>query len=110
GCSALLKNVVDSEMEARGLTVDKSLCEHFQYTRQDLYNLIKIGDIHSFEALIEKHGTGLGCDICKPTAANMLASIWNDYVLEAPHVGLQDTNDTFLANMQKDGTYSVVPR
>jgi nitrite reductase (NADH) large subunit len=25
-------------------------------------------------------------------------------------VGLQDTNDTFLANMQKDGTYSVVPR
>ena len=110
GCSALLKNVVDSEMEARGLTVDKSICEHFQYTRQDLYNLIKIGDIHSFEDLIEKHGTGLGCDICKPAAANMFASIWNDYVLETPHVGLQDTNDTFLANMQKDGTYSVVPR
>jgi nitrite reductase (NADH) large subunit len=110
GCSALLKNVVDSEMEARGLTVDKSICEHFPFTRQDLYNLIKVGEIHSFDALIEKHGTGLGCDICKPAAANMLASIWNDYVLETPHVGLQDTNDTFLANMQKDGTYSVVPR
>lgn len=110
GCSALLKNVVDSEMEARGLSVDKSICEHFPFTRQDLYNLIKVGEIHSFDALIEKHGTGLGCDICKPAAANMLASIWNDYVLETPHVGLQDTNDTFLANMQKDGTYSVVPR
>ncbi len=110
GCAALLKNVVDTEMEARGLTVDKSICEHFPYTRQDLYNLIKIGDIHSFETLIEKHGTGLGCDICKPATANMLASIWNDYVLETPHVGLQDTNDTFLANMQKDGTYSIVPR
>ena len=110
GCSALLKNVVDSEMEARGLTVDKSICEHFPFTRQDLYNLIKVGEIHSFDTLIEKHGTGLGCDICKPAAANMLASIWNDYVLETPHVGLQDTNDTFLANMQKDGTYSVVPR
>ncbi|MFT6030350.1 MAG: nitrite reductase (NADH) large subunit [Oleiphilaceae bacterium] len=110
GCSALLKNVVDTEMEARGLTVDKSICEHFQYTRQDLYNLIKVGEIHSFKTLIEKHGTGIGCDICKPAAANMLASIWNDYVLETPHVGLQDTNDTFLANMQKNGTYSVVPR
>jgi nitrite reductase (NADH) large subunit len=110
GCSALLKNVVDTEMEARGLAVDKSICEHFQYTRQDLYNLIKVGEIHSFKTLIEKHGTGIGCDICKPAAANMLASIWNDYVLETPHVGLQDTNDTFLANMQKNGTYSVVPR
>jgi nitrite reductase (NADH) large subunit len=110
GCSALLNNVVDTEMEARGLTVDKSICEHFQYTRQDLYNLIKVGEIHSFKTLIEKHGTGIGCDICKPAAANMLASIWNDYVLETPHVGLQDTNDTFLANMQKNGTYSVVPR
>ncbi len=110
GCAALLKNVVDTEMEARGLTVDKSICEHFPFTRQDLYNLIKVGEIHTFNELIEKHGTGLGCDICKPAAANMLASIWNDYVLESPHVGLQDTNDTFLANMQKDGTYSIVPR
>ena len=110
GCSALLKNVVDTEMEARGLSVDKSICEHFPFTRQDLYNLIKVGEIRSFEDLIKKHGTGLGCDICKPAAANMLASTWNDYILETPHVGLQDTNDTFLANMQKDGTYSVVPR
>lgn len=110
GCSALLKNVVDSEMEARGLSVDKSICEHFPYTRQDLFNLIKVGNIRSFDTLLEKHGTGLGCDICKPAAASILASVWNDYILETPHVSLQDTNDTFLANMQKDGTYSVVPR
>ena len=110
GCSALLKNVVDAEMEARGLSVDKSICEHFPYTRQELYHLIKVGQIKSFDDLIAKHGSGLGCDICKPAAASMLASIWNDYILETPHVSLQDTNDTFLANMQKDGTYSVVPR
>ncbi len=42
--------------------------------------------------------------------ASILASTWNDYVLNPEHVGLQDTNDTFLANMQKDGTFSVVPR
>lgn len=110
GCAALLKSVVDAEMEARGLSVDKSICEHFNYTRQELYHLIKVGSIKTFDDLIEKHGTGLGCDICKPAAASMLASIWNDYILETPHVSLQDTNDTFLANMQKDGTYSVVPR
>lgn len=110
GCAALLKNVVDDEMEARGLSVDKSICEHFPHTREELYHLIRVGELKSFDALIEKHGTGIGCDICKPAAANMLASAWNDYVLGGSHVGLQDTNDTFLANMQKDGTYSVVPR
>lgn len=110
GCAALLKNVVDDEMEARGLSVDKSICEHFPYTREELYHLVRVGGIRSFEALIAEHGQGLGCDICKPTAASIFASAWNDYILESSHVGLQDTNDTFLANMQKDGTYSVVPR
>jgi len=110
GCSALLKNVVDTEMEARGLSVDKSLCEHFPFTREEIYHLIRVGGIKTFDALIKKHGKGLGCDICKPTVGSILASTWNDYVLEDAHVPLQDTNDTFLANMQKDGTYSVVPR
>ncbi len=110
GCAALLKNVVDTEMEARGLSVDKSICEHFPFTREEIYHLVRVGSIKTFDELLDKHGSGLGCDICKPTAASILASTWNDYVLESPHVGLQDTNDTFLANMQKDGTYSVVPR
>jgi len=110
GCAALLKNIVDDEMSARGLEVDKSICEHFAYTRQELFHLIKVGSIKTFDELLEKHGKGRGCDICKPAVGSILASLWNDYVLDEKHVGLQDTNDTFLANMQKNGTYSVVPR
>lgn len=110
GCAALLKNIVDDEMAARGLEVDKAMCEHFNFTRQEMFHLIKVGSIKTFDELLEKHGTGRGCDICKPAAGSILASLWNDYVLEEKHVGLQDTNDTFLANMQKNGTYSVVPR
>jgi len=110
GCTALLKNIVDTEMAERGLEVDTSICEHFAHTRQELFHLIKVGSIKSFDELLDKHGTGRGCDICKPATGSILASLWNDYVLEEKHVGLQDTNDTFLANMQKNGTYSVVPR
>jgi len=110
GCAALLKSIVDHEMAARGLEVNTSICEHFAYTRQELFHLIKVGRIKSFDVLLEKHGSGRGCDICKPAAGSILASLWNDYVLKEKHVGLQDTNDTFLANMQKNGTYSVVPR
>lgn len=110
GCAALLKNIVDDEMAARGMEVNKSICEHFQFTRQELFHIIKVESIKSFEELMGKHGSGRGCEICKPAVASILASLWNDYILEEKHVGLQDTNDTFLANMQKNGTYSVVPR
>ncbi|MDG2018166.1 MAG: nitrite reductase large subunit NirB [Porticoccaceae bacterium] len=110
GCTALLKNIVDDEMAARGLEVNTSICEHFAHTRQELFHLIKVGGFKTFDEVLEKHGSGRGCDICKPTIGSILASLWNDYVLKDQHVGLQDTNDTFLANMQKNGTYSVVPR
>merc|ERR1712000_107587 len=110
GCAALLKNVVDSELEKRGVEVSKAICEHFDYSRQELYHLIQVGKIQSFEELLEKHGKGLGCDICKPAAASIFASVWNDYILAKQHQPLQDTNDTYLGNMQKDGTYSIVPR
>lgn len=110
GCAALLKNIVDDEMAARGLEVNKAMCEHFNFTRQEMFHVVKVGAIKTFEELLEKHGTGRGCEICKPTAGSILASLWNDYILEEKHVGLQDTNDNFLANMQKNGTYSVVPR
>jgi nitrite reductase (NADH) large subunit len=110
GCAALVTQVLNSELEKLGVEVNTDLCEHFAYTRQDLYNIIRVEKIKTFEDLIAKHGSGLGCDICKPTVGSLLASCWNDYILEKPLHGLQDTNDYFLGNMQKDGTYSVVPR
>ncbi|MBB67676.1 nitrite reductase (NAD(P)H) [Alteromonas sp. KS69] len=110
GCTALLKNVVDSELEKRGVEVSKAICEHFNHTRQELFHIVKVNGITSFDELLDKHGTGLGCEICKPAAGSILASVYNDYVLKQEHLPLQDTNDIYLGNMQKDGTYSVVPR
>ena len=110
GCVPLVTQVMKVEMKKQGMAVNNHLCEHFSYSRQELYHLIRVGNIRSFEQLLEKHGQGLGCDICKPTAANILASCWNDFVLKKDLAGLQDSNDYFLGNIQKDGTYSVVPR
>ncbi|MDL0432823.1 nitrite reductase large subunit NirB [Marinobacter sp. TBZ242] len=110
GCAALLKNVVDSELEKRGVEVSKDICEHFPYSRQDLFNIVKVNGIRTFRTLIREHGKGHGCDICKPAVASILATCWNEHILATDHVPLQDTNDTFMANMQKNGTYSIVPR
>ena len=110
GCATLLKSVLNSELLKLGVEVNTDICEHFAYTRQDLFTLIKVEEIKTFDALVEKHGKGRGCEICKPAVASILASYWNAFILKTDLIGLQDTNDAFLANMQKDGTYSIVPR
>jgi len=110
GCVPLVTQVMKFEMARRGMAVNNHLCEHFAYSRQELYHLVRVGQIKTFDELLAKHGQGLGCDICKPAAASVLASCWNDFVLKPQLAKLQDSNDYFLGNIQKDGTYSVVPR
>ena len=110
GCVPLVTQVMKMEMAKRGMAVNNHLCEHFAYSRQQLYHLVRVGEIKRFDELLAKHGQGLGCDICKPTAASVFASCWNDFVLKKDLASLQDSNDYFLGNIQKDGSYSVVPR
>ncbi|MEM9808670.1 MAG: nitrite reductase large subunit NirB, partial [Cyanobacteria bacterium P01_D01_bin.56] len=110
GCVPLVKDILKTELKKAGIEVKNHICEHFPYSRQELYHLLRVSEIKTFDELLARYGSGYGCEVCKPTVASMLASSWNDYVLNTPHVGLQDTNDSFLANIQKDGTYSVIPR
>jgi len=110
GCGPLVTQILKHELSARGVAVSDHLCEHFPHSRQELYHLVRVEKIRSFDALLANHGKGRGCDICKPTVASILASCWNEHVLQPRHAKLQDSNDYYLANIQKDGTYSVVPR
>ncbi|TVZ39909.1 nitrite reductase (NADH) large subunit [Alteromonadaceae bacterium 2753L.S.0a.02] len=110
GCVALATQVMNSELEKLGVEINTDICEHFAHTRQELYHIVRVEQIKTFDELVEKHGKGMGCDICKPAVASILASCWNEYVLKNEHAPLQDTNDYFMANMQKNGTYSIVPR
>ena len=110
GCASLVTQLLKSELERKGVAVDNHLCEHFAYSRQQLFHLTRVGELRTFGEVLKAHGRGLGCDICKPAVGSILASCWNGFVLGRDQAPLQDTNDYFLANMQKDGTYSVVPR
>jgi nitrite reductase (NADH) large subunit len=101
---------MDAELRKRGVTVDNHLCEHFPHSRQALFHLTRMNSLKTFEEIISRHGKGKGCDICKPAVASILASCWNELILKPKHAPLQDTNDHFLANLQKNGTYSIVPR
>ena len=110
GCSALVKQVMEFQLAAQGVEVKKDICEHFPYSRQEIYHLVRVNHIRTFDQLISRYGQGHGCEICKPLVGSVLASCWNEYLLKPSHLPLQDTNDRYFANIQKDGTYSIVPR
>lgn len=105
-CVPLLKQL----LEAEGVEQSKALCEHFSHSRAELFEIVTATSIRTFSALIERFGTGKGCDICKPVVASILASTSSDHILDGEQASLQDSNDHFLANIQRNGSYSIVPR
>jgi nitrite reductase (NADH) large subunit len=110
GCKPLVATITKAHLKSLGRDVSDAICEHFDHTRQQLFDLLRFERIESFSELLRRHGSGRGCEVCKPAVASMLASLTNRYILDDEDASLQDTNDHFLANLQKDGTYSVVPR
>ncbi|SCE92732.1 assimilatory nitrite reductase (NAD(P)H) large subunit precursor [Micromonospora coriariae] len=105
-CVPTLKQLLD----AAGVAQSTALCEHFDASRRDLFEIVRVRRIRTFSRLVAEHGRGHGCDICKPVVASILASLGSGHVLDGEQASLQDTNDHFLANLQRDGSYSVVPR
>ncbi|GAA3869532.1 nitrite reductase large subunit NirB [Leifsonia kafniensis] len=109
-CVPLVKKILESELTKSGVAVSRALCEHFSLSRQELFESVRVLELASFEEIFARFGSGRGCDVCKPALASILASQQGAYILDAGRGTLQDTNDRAMANMQKDGTYSVVPR
>jgi len=110
GCVPMLKDLMLHTMKSQGKVVRNVVCEHFSYSRQELFDLVKINDLKTYDDVLSHLGKGHGCEVCKPAVASILASLWNEMILKKGNATAQDSNDRFLANIQKGGTYSIVPR
>jgi nitrite reductase (NADH) large subunit len=110
GCVPMIKDLIVHTMKTQGKYVRNVLCEHFDYSRQELLDLIKVKELKTYDEVLNELGKGDGCELCKPPVASILASLWNELILAKGNDTAQDSNDRFLANIQKGGTYSVVPR
>ena len=108
GCKPMVVDLVNETLKSLGKEVKDSICEHFDYTRQELYSIIKVKRLTSFDEALDSCGNGDGCEICKPIVAAIYASLYMDTANKEDVI--QDSNDKFLANIQRNGTYSVVPR
>jgi nitrite reductase (NADH) large subunit len=112
-CLPLVKKLVTTELEKSGVTVSSALCEHFDLSRAQLYDAVRVTGLRSFTEVLARFGSrpgSRGCDICKPVVASILSTTAPGHVLDGERAALQDTNDHVMANLQKDGSYSVVPR
>lgn len=108
GCKPMVTDLVTATLKSMGQEVKETICEHFEYSRQEMYDLVKLHSILNFYEALDRHGKGHGCEMCKPVLASIFASIYMETAnRQAP---IQDSNDRFLANIQRNGTYSVVPR
>ncbi|GAA6022628.1 hypothetical protein JCM8202_005024 [Rhodotorula sphaerocarpa] len=113
GCVPLVTSIYKAEMRKAGNTVSNHLCLHFKMSRADLFQIVKVKRLRDHRSIMQTVSTGadsIGCEVCKPAIASILASLYNEHVMKPRHHGLQDTNDRFLANIQRNGTFSVVPR
>lgn len=110
GCLPQVAELVRADLSERGVETTDHLCEHFGHSRQELFDLVRLERITTFAETLSRHGRGTGCEICKPVVASILASQVGGHILDGEGASLQDSNDHFLANLQRDGTYSVIPR
>ena len=108
GCKPMVADLLDATLKSMGKTVKQTICEHFPYTRQELFDILRVRDIRHYDQALDEIGQGHGCEVCKPALASVFASVYNETA--CVQESIQDSNDRFLANIQRNGSYSVVPR
>jgi len=108
GCLPLVNDLLHETLREAGVSVKKTICEHFPLSREELVHAVKVRQLKTYHEVLSTVGKGGGCEVCKPAVASILASLWNQPIIA--QATIQDTNDRFLANIQRGGTYSVVPR
>ena len=103
-CQELLKAVApEFEEETR-----KVVCACLPFTQENLREILRSQRLRSVQDVLEIYGNGLGCEICKPALSYMLDMLWcgdHDEDRSARFI-----NDRVHANIQKDGSFSVIPR
>ena len=103
-CQQLLKSVVP-DFEEEGKTI---LCKCIPFPEHALKEMIRGQQLRSVMQILEIYGNGKGCEFCKPALSYMVDVAWNGEHKEDRSARF--INDRVHANIQKDGTFSVVPR
>ena len=103
-CQDLLRAVAPEFEEE----VKKVICACLPFAEDKLRDILRSQRLKSVQEVLEIYGNGIGCEVCKPALSYMLDMLWcgdHDEDRSARFI-----NDRVHANIQKDGTFSVIPR
>jgi len=103
-CEQLLRAVVPEFQEVTKTT----LCACLPFSYEQLRDILRSQQLKSVQEVLNVYGNRKGCEVCKPALSYMLDMMWcgeHDEDRSARFI-----NDRVHANIQRDGTFSVVPR
>jgi nitrite reductase (NADH) large subunit len=110
-CTGLVEKIMALTLgDSFTANANPAMCKCTDHTHEDVRRLIKAGGLKSIPAVMQELGwkTVGGCASCRPALNYYLLSDWPlDYVDDRQSRFVNERNH---ANIQKDGTYSVVPR
>ena len=86
----------------------KVLCKCVPFSQENLREIILTQRLKSVQQVLAVYGNGEGCEICKPALSYLVDVVWcGDHEEDR---SARFINDRVHANIQNDGTFSVVPR
>ncbi|HLJ13830.1 MAG TPA: nitrite reductase large subunit NirB [Bryobacteraceae bacterium] len=103
-CEHLLRAVAPEFAEETKTT----LCACLPFSYEQLRDIVHSQKLKSVQEVLNIYGNRKGCEVCKPALSYMLDVVWcgeHDEDRSARFI-----NDRVHANIQRDGTFSVVPR
>lgn len=109
GCGSCKPSVIEIVQAAGGNSSEPAyLCACAKQTREQLAAQIREHELEAVSEVSELCGTGRECGACKPALAYLVSEINHNRHREERHARF--INDRVHANIQNDGTFSVVPR
>ncbi len=110
-CTGLVEQVLALTLgDAFQAPAARPVCGCTDLTHEEVRRLIKSQDLKTMPAVMQACGwkTSCGCHICRPALNYYLLSDWPLEYRDDPQSRF--VNERHHANIQKDGTFSVVPR
>jgi nitrite reductase (NADH) large subunit len=112
-CAGLVEQILASTIGGAyspAASDKKPICGCTEHSHQKVREAIRAEHLTSKEAVFAELGwsTANGCEKCRPAINYYLISTWPHEAKDDPQSRL--INERAHANIQKDGTYSVVPR
>ena len=107
-CAPLVEGILRAVAGGQVEEAKNHLCACVPFPKEQLRTMIQTQRLKSVQDILEIYGNGTGCAFCKPALSFLVDEVWLGEHREDRSARF--INDRVHANIQRDGSFSVVPR